>query len=322
MRRLSLAPCSPGSRPRSRAHLVRRLPRAADHLADAAHRLAVARHHADRAEIVQDVLGRDRLAADAALGERDVLGDVLVEVMADHQHVEVLVERVDRVGPRRIRRAGQHVRLAAHADDVGRVAAAGALGVIRVNRAALERRDRIVHVARLVQRVGVNRHLDVVAFGDASGSSRSPPASCPSPRAASGRSRRRGSARRGLRAATCCPCRVNPKFIGSASVACSISADVPRARRAGRRVGAGRRPGAAADERRHAARERRRAICCGQMKWMCVSMPPAVRIRPSPAIASVVTPTTMPGVTPAITSGLPALPMPAMRPCLMPMSAL
>ena len=56
------------------------------------------------------------------------------------------------------------------------------------------------------------------------------------------------------------------------------------------------------------------SACCGQMKWTCASMPPAVTIRPSPAIASVVTPTTMPGVTPAIMSGLPALPMPAMRP--------
>ena len=55
---------------------------------------------------------------------------------------------------------------------------------------------------------------------------------------------------------------------------------------------------------------------------MCESIPPAVRIRPSPAIASVVTPTTIPGVTPAMTSGLPALPMPAMRPPLMPTSAL
>ena len=33
--------------------------------------------------------------------------------------------------------------------------------------------------------------------------------------------------------------------------------------------------------------------CCGQMKWMCVSMPPAVRINPSPAMTSVVTPTIM-----------------------------
>ncbi len=55
---------------------------------------------------------------------------------------------------------------------------------------------------------------------------------------------------------------------------------------------------------------------------MCESIPPAVRIRPSPAMASVVTPTTMPSVTPAMTSGLPALPMPAIRPPLMPTSAL
>ena len=43
-------------------------------------------------EVVQDVLGGDRLAADAALGERDVLGDRRIEVMAHHQHVEMLVD--------------------------------------------------------------------------------------------------------------------------------------------------------------------------------------------------------------------------------------
>mmetsp|Transcript_4792 Transcript_4792/g.16712 ORF Transcript_4792/g.16712 Transcript_4792/m.16712 type:complete len:229 (+) Transcript_4792:1350-2036(+) len=43
---------------------------------------------------------------------------------------------------------------------------------------------------------------------------------------------------------------------------------------------------------------------------------------PSPAIASVLTPTTIPGVTPSITSGLPALPMPTIMVPLMPTSAL
>jgi len=28
------------------------------------------------------------------------------------------------------------------------------------------------------------------------------------------------------------------------------------------------------------------SICCGQMKWMWVSTPPAVQIRPSPAMIS------------------------------------
>ncbi len=64
------------------------------------------------------------------------------------------------------------------------------------------------------------------------------------------------------------------------------------------------------------------SACCGLMKWMWLSMPPAVRMRPSPAMHSVPGPTTMPGVTPAMTSGLPALPMPAMRPPFTPTSAL
>ena len=62
------------------------------------------------------------------------------------------------------------------------------------------------------------------------------------------------------------------------------------------------------------------SICCGQMKWMWLSMPPAVTIEPSPAMISVPGPITM--STPLITSGLPALPMHAMRERLMPMSAL
>ena len=62
------------------------------------------------------------------------------------------------------------------------------------------------------------------------------------------------------------------------------------------------------------------SICCGQMKWMWLSMPPAVRILPSPAIASVPGPMTM--STPGWMSGLPALPMAAMRPSRSPTSAL
>ncbi len=62
------------------------------------------------------------------------------------------------------------------------------------------------------------------------------------------------------------------------------------------------------------------SICWGQMKCMWVSTPPAVRIWPSPAITSVPGPTTI--VTPGWMSGLPALPIPLMRPFLMAMSAL
>ena len=62
------------------------------------------------------------------------------------------------------------------------------------------------------------------------------------------------------------------------------------------------------------------STCCGQMKWMWLSMPPAVRIFPSPAITSVPGPMMM--STFGCTSGLPALPILVMRPFVIATSAL
>ena len=62
------------------------------------------------------------------------------------------------------------------------------------------------------------------------------------------------------------------------------------------------------------------SICCGQMKWIWLSKPPAVRIWPSPAIASVDGPMTM--FTPSCVSGLPALPIEWIKPSFRPTSAL
>ena len=62
------------------------------------------------------------------------------------------------------------------------------------------------------------------------------------------------------------------------------------------------------------------SICCGQMKWMWESMPPAVTMLPSQLMISVPGPMTM--STPLWVSGLPALPIATMRPPLSPMSAL
>ncbi len=61
---------------------------------------------------------------------------------------------------------------------------------------------------------------------------------------------------------------------------------------------------------------------CGQMKCTWQSMPPAVRTRPLPAITSVLGPITRSGCTPSWVSGLPALPMPVIRPSRTPTSAL
>jgi hypothetical protein len=114
---------------------------------------------------VKDVLGGDGLLADAALGEGQILGDRAVEVMAHHEHVEMLVERVDRERPRRVGRRRQHVLEASHLHDVRRMPSAGALGVEGMNGATLEGSDGILDKAAFVQRVGVDHHLHVVIVG-------------------------------------------------------------------------------------------------------------------------------------------------------------
>ena len=62
-------------------------PRAADNLPDASHSLRVRAYHGYSAYVVQDVFGSNRLCANTRLGESDVLRYVLVQMMADHEHL-------------------------------------------------------------------------------------------------------------------------------------------------------------------------------------------------------------------------------------------
>ena len=152
-------------RPPLHLHLVRRLPGAHDHFTHAAHGLRVGRHHGNGADVVQNVFRGDGFAADARLGKRHVFGNRRVQVVAHHQHVQVLVERVDGKRARRIGRRGQHVRLPHGGDDVGRMAAARSFRVKRVDGAVLEGGQRMLEKAPFVEGVAVQRHLDIHAVG-------------------------------------------------------------------------------------------------------------------------------------------------------------
>ena len=62
-------------------------------------------------------------------------------------------------------------------------------------------------------------------------------------------------------------------------------------------------------------------ICDGEIRCTWVSMPPAVRILPSPEMTSVDGPICSSGCTPSATSGLPARPSATIRPSRIPTSA-
>ena len=104
--------------------------------------------------------------------------------------------RVHRERPRGIGGRRQDIGQRRDPDDVRRVAAAGAFGVIGVDRAAADGRDGVLDESGFVDRVGVDGHLDVEFVGDRQARSRSRREWCPSLRAASGRRRPRRSVRR------------------------------------------------------------------------------------------------------------------------------
>src|SRR5258708_3440478 len=158
-----------GQSPKLFFHFVSSLPRTNDHFAYAANCLPVGRHNRQSAKIMEDVLGRYRFPADAALGEGDIFGNSGIEVMSHHHHIEGLFERVHGVGPRRSCRRWDDIRLTAHLDDVRGVAATGSFGVKGVNSSSLEGCDRILDKAAFVQCVSVdkNLHIHVIRDGEA-----------------------------------------------------------------------------------------------------------------------------------------------------------
>ncbi len=115
---------------------------------------------------MQHVFGGDGLPANAGFGKRHVLGDIRVEVMANHQHVQVLVDGVDRVGQRRVGGGGQNIRVRAGGDDIRRMAAARPFGVEGVDGAPGDGGQRVFDKTGLVQRVAVQRHLNIHLFSD------------------------------------------------------------------------------------------------------------------------------------------------------------
>ena len=218
-------------------------------------RLAVRGDDREGAHVVEDVLGGDRLLPDPRFGEGHVFRDVGVEVMADHEHVEMLVDRVDRVGSGRVGRGGDDVRETADLDDVGGMAAAGPFGVERVDGAALEGPDRVLDEARLVERVGVDHHLHVVIVGDretaVDGGRRRAPVLVQLERAGAGPDLLdQAFGARGVALAG--QSEVHRESLGRLQHA----ADMPFTRGAGGGIGAGRRAGAAAEHGGDAARQR------------------------------------------------------------------
>ncbi len=86
--------------------------------------------------------------------------------MADHQHVQMLVNRIDRKRTGRIGRAWQYVGFAAQLDDVWRMATTGTFGMEGVNGSALERCTGMLDKAAFIQCIGMDHDLHIKVIGN------------------------------------------------------------------------------------------------------------------------------------------------------------
>jgi len=252
--------------------------------------------------------------------EGQILGDRRVQVVAHHQHVEVLVEGVDRVRPRRVRRGRKHVGVAGDRDDVGRMTAARTLRVVRVDPPSGNGSNGVLDEASLIEvsvwmatwtpvSSATRRHASITA-GVLPQSSCSLKPETPA-----------SSCSRSESAETVMPLPSKARLTGQPSKASSrratyhellvtVVAFVPSA-------GPVPPPIQVVTPDPIAS-----GSWVGLIRWTWQPTAPAVRILPLPARISVEGPITKAGSTPSMVSGFPALPIPTMRPSRTPMSAL
>ncbi len=172
------------------------------------------------------------------------------------------------------------------------MAAAGALGVIGVNRAALERLDRFLDETGFVERVGVNSDLHIELVGDAEAGvdrgGRSAPIFVEFQADGAGQHLVAQRLRRGA-VAFAEEAKVDRVGFGGFEHA----VQVPPAGRARGGEGAVRRAGAAADQCGDAGADGLVDLLRADEMDMRESMPPAVTMQPSAAMTSVPAPTIM-----------------------------
>ena len=146
-------------------HLAGCLPGAGDDLADTAHCLRVGAHHAEYAHIVENVFSCNGLRADSGIREGNVLGNTFVQMMAYHQHIQMLIDGVD--GERHCRICGRRENVGERGcpDDVRSVSAAGALCVVGMDRAAGNGVQCVLHASAFVQGICMDCHLYVIVVG-------------------------------------------------------------------------------------------------------------------------------------------------------------
>src|SRR4051812_9335498 len=91
-------------------------------------------------------------------------------MVANHEHVQMLIDGVYREWACWVGRGGEHVRFSRNSDNVRCMSSAGTFGMEGMNGAAFEGSNGILDKSGFVQGVGMNSNLNVQLVCDAQAS--------------------------------------------------------------------------------------------------------------------------------------------------------
>ena len=144
-------------------HFICCLPCTGDNLTNSSHGLGVGTHHGKNTHVVQHILCRNRLRTDTAVGKSHIFFVIFIQVMAHHQHIQMLVNSVAGKWHGRIGRRWQHIFTGCCPYDIRCMTAAGTFCMVSMNRSSLEGRHSILYKSPFVQSICMDGYLHIIA---------------------------------------------------------------------------------------------------------------------------------------------------------------
>ena len=143
-------------------HFACSLPCTSYYFADTAHSLGVGTHHAEYAHVVQHVLCPDCFRTDSGVCESNVFRNALVQMMAYHQHIQVLVQCVHCERHSWVCGRWQYIRSGSRFDDVRSMSAACTFCMISVDSSSCESFQCVFNASAFVQCICMDRNLHII----------------------------------------------------------------------------------------------------------------------------------------------------------------
>ena len=146
-------------------HLAGGLPGAGDDFSHTSHSLRVRAHHAEDAHVMENIFCGNGFRTDPGICKSYVFWDPLIQMVANHQHVQMLIQSIYCIRHGRVSRRGKYVGSCRCPDNVRGMAAAGAFCMVCMDSPSCNSYQSIFHTAAFVKSICMDGYLDVIVVG-------------------------------------------------------------------------------------------------------------------------------------------------------------